>query len=296
MSNAMGGSAAQMRQSTAPQLAALLLGNVALALGPWSVRLADSGPVSAAFWRLALAVPVLLAIARWSGQRLSGYPRAVWLAIAIAGVCFALDIGFWHIGIGLTRMANASLFGNSGALVMMVWGLIALHRAPQVREWLALAAALGGGAILLGRSLEIDHATLVGDLFCIAAGLLYSVYLIALQKYRTALGSWSLLSWSSIAGLPVLLTMALWLGEPVWPGNWGPVVVLALLSQLIGQGLLVYSLKHFSALVIGLALLTQPAVAVGVGWLVFHETLGPLDFLGMVMVALGLALARSTQG
>ena len=295
MANAMGANAGADRQATVRQFAALLLGNVALALGPWSVRLADTGPVSAAFWRLALAVPVLLLLARWSGQRLTGFGKPVWIAIAVAGFCFALDIGFWHIGIGLTRMANASLFGNSGSVVMMVWGLIALHRAPHAREWLALAAALGGGAILMGRSLEIDHATLIGDLFCIAAGLLYSVYLIALQHHRAELGAWSLLSWSSIAGLPVLLGMALWLGEPVWPTNWGPVVVLALLSQLIGQGLLVYSLRHFSALVIGLALLTQPAVAVTVGWLVFGEVLGPMDFAGMVLVAGGLVLARSTQ-
>lgn len=295
MANAMGAAAPKERQATVLQFAALLTGNVALALGPWSVRLADTGPVSAAFWRLALAVPVLLLIARGTGQRLTGFGRAVWIAIAVAGVCFALDIGFWHIGIGTTRMANASLFGNSGSVVMMVWGLIALQRAPRAREWLALAAALGGGAILLGRSLEIDPATLVGDLFCIAAGLLYSVYLIALQHHRAELGGWSLLSWSSIAGLPVLLGMALWLGEPVWPTDWAPVVVLALLSQLIGQGLLVYSLRHFSALVIGLALLTQPAVAVTVGWLVFGEVLGPIDFAGMVLVAGGLALARSTQ-
>ena len=38
-------------------LAALVVGNVALALGPWFVRLADSGPVSAGFWRVALALP-----------------------------------------------------------------------------------------------------------------------------------------------------------------------------------------------------------------------------------------------
>lgn len=31
--------------------AALLGGNAALALGPWFVRVADTGPVSAAFWR-----------------------------------------------------------------------------------------------------------------------------------------------------------------------------------------------------------------------------------------------------
>ena len=295
MGKAMGTSAPTARNGTVLQFIALLAGNVALALGPWSVRLADTGPVSAAFWRLALAVPVLVLLARWSGQRLTGFGKAVWIAIAIAGFCFALDIAFWHIGIGMTRMANASLFGNSGSIVMMIWGLVALHRAPHAREWLALGAALGGGAILLGRSLNIAHVTLLGDLFCIAAGLLYSVYLIALQHHRAELGGWSLLSWSSIAGLPVLLGMALWLGEPVWPHNWGPVVVLALLSQLIGQGLLVYSLRHFSPLVIGLALLTQPAVAVSVGWLVFGEVLGPLDIAGMVLVGGGLVLARSTQ-
>ena len=295
MGKAMGTSAPTARNGTVLQFIALLAGNVALALGPWSVRLADTGPVSAAFWRLALAVPVLVLLARWSGQRLTGFGKAAWIAIAIAGFCFALDIAFWHIGIGMTRMANASLFGNSGSIVMMIWGLIALHRAPHAREWLALGAALGGGAILLGRSLNIAHVTLLGDLFCIAAGLLYSVYLIALQHHRAELGGWSLLSWSSIAGLPVLLGMALWLGEPIWPHNWGPVVVLALLSQLIGQGLLVYSLKNFSPLVIGLALLTQPAVAVSVGWLVFGEVLGPLDIAGMVLVGGGLVLARSTQ-
>lgn len=283
------------RDWTGRHFAGLLLGNVALALGPWSVRLADSGPVSAAFWRLALAVPVLLLLARWSGQQLSGFGTKVWWAIFAAGTFFALDIAFWHIGIGMTRMANASLFGNAGSLVVMIWGLIALHRRPHAREWLAITAALTGGAVLLGRSLEIGTTTAIGDLFCVAAGLLYSGYIIILQKYRASLGGWSLLSWSSIAGLPLLLGIALWLGEPVWPQNWGPVVALALLSQLIGQGLLVYSLRHFSALAIGLALLTQPAVAVLVGWLVFGEVLDLLDFAGIALVAAGLVLARSTQ-
>ena len=44
------------------------------------------------------------------------------------------------------------------------------------------------------------------------------------------------------------------------------------------------------------ALLTQPAIAVALGWLAFGETLVPVDFLGMAMVAAALALARSTEG
>ena len=275
--------------------AALMGGNVALAVGPWSVRLADCGPISSAFWRLALAVPVLILLARLSGQKLGGLGAKVSWALIAAGVFFALDIGAWHIGIGMTRMANASLFGNAGSLVVMIWGLLSLHRRPRLREGLALMAALGGGAILLGRSLEIDRTTMIGDLYCVTAGLLYSGYIIILQKYRASLGGWSLLTWSTIAGLPVLLGFALLRGEPVWPSNWWPVIALAVFSQLLGQGLLVYALKHFTPLVIGLALLTQPAVAVVVGWLVFHESLGVIDFAGMAAVAAGLALARSTQ-
>src|SRR6185369_7274494 len=47
---------------------ALLLGNVALAFGPWLVRLADTGAVATGFWRLVLALPFLWLIARGTGQ------------------------------------------------------------------------------------------------------------------------------------------------------------------------------------------------------------------------------------
>jgi drug/metabolite transporter (DMT)-like permease len=90
----------------------------------------------------------------------------------------------------------------------------------------------------------------------------------------------------------MLLGLALALGEPVWPRDWTPVVGLFVVSQLVGQGLLVYALGHFPPLVIGLALLTQPAVAALYGWLWFGEALGPLDVVGMVLVGAALAVAR----
>ena len=295
MGIATGESARGERSWNAWHFAALLGGNAALALGPYFVRLADSGPVSAAFWRLSLAVPLLALLARSNRQKLSGYRPAVWLAILGAGVFFALDLGAWHLGIGLTRLGNASLFGNSGSLIVMAWGLWALQRAPRRNEWLAFALAVLGAAVLMGRSLEIGKATLLGDLFCLAAGLLYAGYIILLQKPRASLGNWALVAWSSVAGLPVLLAIALLLGEPFWPQTWWPVIALAMFSQIVGQGLLIFALRHFSSLVFGLALLTQPAISVAAGWLAFGETLAPLDFLGMGLVAAGLALARSTQ-
>jgi len=274
-------------------LAALLIGNAALAMGPWFVRLADSGPVSAGFWRVALALPVLALLAGANRQPLTGIPRGMVLAVLAGGVLFGLDIASWHVGIGFTRLANAALFGNAGSIVLLVWAFVVWRRLPQGREWAALVFALGGAAILMGRSFEISPQTLYGDLFCLLAGVLYAGYLLILQDARKALGSWALLTWSACGSIPVLLGIALVLGEPVWPTDWTPVVGLFVSSQLIGQGCLVYALRHFSSLVIGIALLAQPAVAALAGWISFGEVLTGVDLLGVALVGSALVLAKA---
>ncbi len=274
---------------------ALLAGNVALAMGPWFVRLADTGPVSAAFWRLFLALPFLILLARGTGQALRGIPRKTLLLVALGSVAFALDLSSWHIGIEKTRLGNATLFGNAGSIVLLFWTFIITRTLPRGMEWLAIVFALGGAGILMGRSLEISTATLIGDIFCLAAGLFYAVYLLTLQDARKGIGAWSLLVWVSIFACPVILMLAMINGEPVWPTDWTPIIILFVTSQLIGQGLLVFSLRHFPPLIIGLALLTQPAVAAVIGYSVFGEVLLPVDLLGMALLGGALLVAKSSK-
>lgn len=283
-------------QASAWHFAALVGGNVALAFGPWFVRMADTGPVAAGFWRMVIALPVIALLA-WRARSPGPIDRRLLLLVAAAGLFFAFDLASWHVGIERTRLANATLFGNAGSVILMIWGLLALRRMPGTREILALAAALGGAAILMGQSLEISTVTLVGDLFCLLAGVFYVFYLLPAQRARTGLGQWTVLLLAGLAAAPVLLAVALVLGEPVWPGEagWTPVVGLAISSQVIGQGLLVFSLKHFPPLVIGVALLTQPAIAAATGWLAFGETLGVPDMAGMVLVACALVFAKVTE-
>ena len=275
------------------QWAALIVGNVALALGPWSVRVADSGPVSAGFWRLLLALPFLYLLARMNGEQVFAIPRKAAILVTIAGVAFALDLTSWHIGIAQTRLGNATLFGNSGSLVLLVWGFVIGQMWPGRRETLAIMAALGGVAILMGRSLEISQATLIGDLFSLLAGLFYAVYLLVLHDARKSLGSFALLAWVCAAGAPIMLAFALVLGEPVWPQDWTPIIALFIGSQLIGQGLVVYALRHFTPLVIGLALLMQPVVAAMYGWIRFSEVLSVLDMVGMALLGIALVIAKT---
>ncbi|MGN6691087.1 MAG: EamA family transporter, partial [Sphingopyxis sp.] len=156
--------------------------------------------------------------------------------------------------------------------------------------------AFAGSALLMGQSYEASAAYLVGDLLSLLAGALYTGYVLMMQRVRGEIGPWSALAISSAAGIPILLAAALALGEAIVPQNWAPLIVLALMSQLVGQGLLIWALPRFSPLVIGLTLLVQPVVAAVAGWLVFHEMLSAVEILGGVLVAASLVLIRLPSG
>ena len=275
--------------------AALLIGSTALAFGPWLVRLADVGPVAAGFWRLALALPFLFVIARMTGQPVHWPGRVSVALIALAGFFFAADLAAWHVGIHLTKLGNATLFGNTSSLIFAVWGLWLARRRPSLTEAAALGLAAVGAALLMGSSAELSARNLTGDLLALLAGLLYTGYLIAVQRARRSVAPLPMLFIASAFGAAMLLPLSIGLGERLFPSNWTFVVILALSSQLFGQGLLVYALGSLSPLVVGLTLLTQPAISALAGWLAYGETLRPLDWIGAAAIAAALVLVRLPQ-
>ncbi len=276
-------------------IVAVIAANVALAFGPWFVRLADTGPVAAAFWRILLALPVLLVAAAWANPGAMRRAGSLWVPLLIAGAAFAVDLGSWHIGIRRTTLANATLFGNCAVLIFPLYGFLAMRQWPTRMQGAALALAAVGGALLIGRSAELSSRNLAGDLFCLLAGVLYAVYFIVMSGVRRQVAPLPALALSSLAGVLPLLGFALALGEPIWPGDWSPLLLLALVSQIAGQGLMIYALGHLTPLVVGLALLVQPLVAATIGWLAYGERLGPTDAIGAALVAAALAIVGTQR-
>lgn len=274
---------------------ALLLGSSALALGPWLVRLAGVGPVAAGFWRLFLALPFLFVIARLAGQPVHWPGRVLGMIIAFAGLFFAADLAAWHVGIHMTKLGNATLFGNVASFAFAAWGLWLVRSWPSPVQAASLILAAVGAALLMSSSAELSLRNLQGDLLALFAGLLYAGYLISVERAREKLAALPLLFLSSAFGAAMLLPFSIALGETVVPTDWTFVVVLAISSQVIGQGLLVYAIGALPPLVVGLALLTQPAISALVGWLAYGETLQPLDWVGAAAIAAALVLVRLPQ-
>ena len=272
---------------------AMVVANVALAFGPWLVRLADVSSLSSAFWRLAIAAPLLFLIARAVRQPI---PRLSWpivVIIAVGGLCFAADLGSWHIGIHLTKLASATLFGNLASFLFAGYALALSRTLPDRYQTAALLLAAVGTLLLLGRSYQVDTRYLAGDLLCILAGVLYTGYLISMARTRALLQPVPLLLISTLAGMLPLLLIALAEGGAFWPSDWTPLILLAIGSQVVGQGLMVYAMGHLTPLVIGLGLLIQPFITAVIGSAYYDEQLGALDIAGGLAICAALVLVRA---
>ena len=299
---------------------AMVAGSIALAFGPWLVRSADVPPTASAFWRMALAV-VPLALLAWvvavrGGGRPDGaattagpatgpgladaaavgsagrWPRGAALSsIAVAGGLFALDLVLWHAGIGRTTLANATLVGNCASFLLPVYGFVVTRTLPSRAASLALLCAAAGMGLLIGRSADVSATHLTGDLLCIGAGVAYAAYFIAVDRVRATVAPLPLLALATAFGAAALLPVAALTG-PMMPGDWTPLVLLALGSQVVGQGLIVFAVGYLSPVVVGLTLLVQPAIAATIGALRYGERIGPAEIGGMALVAVALVLVR----
>ena len=239
-----------------------------------------------------MALPFLFVLAlltkqpvHWPGRKLAG------IAI-VAGFFFATDLAAWHAGIHMTKLGNATLFGNTSSLIFAAWGLWMAKRRPSLIQAGALGLAVLGALTLMGSSAELSLRNVRGDMLALIAGLLYTGYLIAVQKARRTLQPLPMLFIASTFGALMLLPLSFALNEQVFPKDWTYVFILALSSQVLGQGLLVYAIGSLPPLVVGLTLLTQPAISALVGWLAYGETLSPLDWVGAFAIAAALVLVR----
>jgi drug/metabolite transporter (DMT)-like permease len=276
-------------------LPALILGAVLIGLAPIFVRLVDVGPSAAAFWRLALALPVLglmglrtagAAVAKPGAQR-----RWLWLA----GLFFAGDLAVWHQSIDYTSVANATLLANVAPVFVTLAAWLLYGERISRGFAFGLLLALAGAACLVADSLSISRQTAFGDLLGVVAAMFYAGYLIGVSRQRRVFDTIQVMFWTTAAGTLVTLALAIGLGETIWPASardWALLAGLALLSHVGGQGLIAYALAHLPAAFSSVSLLVQPVAATLFAWLLLAEAFGPLQAVGGAIVLGGILICR----
>ena len=273
-------------------LAALVFGACVIGFSAVLVRLTTTGPAAAGFWRLAFALPALAIMTRRSSGPL-GRPSRIAM---IAGVMFALDLGFWHYGIKFTSVANATVLSNVTPVVVTAFAWIFLKQRPRALFLLAVAVALGGVWMMAAGKSGGGHLlnAPLGNLFSLSTALWYALYFLAISEGRKTEGASRLMFWSGVVGVPLLLIGALVLREqiaPVTAAGWAACVGLGVV-HVLGQGSIAWGLGRLPTSTASVVVLVQPIVAGFMGWVLFGELLGPVQAAGMAVTLTGVVLAQ----
>ncbi|HEX2566531.1 MAG TPA: DMT family transporter [Burkholderiales bacterium] len=274
---------------------ALLLGATFIALSPIFVRLSEVGPTASAFWRVALALPLLWPL--YAATR-SAPGRAGGLGMLLAaGFAFAGDLAFWHWSIRYTSVANSTLLANLASVFVTLAAWLFLKQKPTRAFALALACALLGVVLLVRSSLAFSSSGLLGDALGVITAMFYAAYLLAVKSLRDRGASTvRVMAVTSSVSAALLLPVALASGEPLLPASlagWLTLLGLAWISQCAGQGLIAYALAHLPAAFSSLSLLFQPVMAALFAWSLLSERLAPLQAAGGAIVLGAIYLARS---
>lgn len=277
---------------------ALIAGGIAIGTSPIFVRLSEVGPLSTAFWRLALAfIPLWICAKTIKQPAVDERPAKLsdYIMLALPGVFIGADLAAWHVSILMTTVANATLFANMAPIFVTI-GAWALFGARVSGHFLiGLAAALIGIFVLKGGMGNLMGEQSLGDLIALLAAVFYAGYILIIGRLRARFSTMTIMLWSTgVAGL-CMLPLAAFMESPIIPFTlygWAVLLGLALITHAAGQGLITYALAYLPASFSSLTLLLQPVVAAILAWIILSEPIGLMQGIGGVIIIAGILIAR----
>jgi drug/metabolite transporter (DMT)-like permease len=287
--------AAPARPGIALPVAALVLAAVAMGVSPIFVRLADVGPFASAFWRVALALPVLYAWMKLGEG--AGAPAAAPFgrSTILAGLAFAGDLFFWHLSIVTTSVANATLFATTAPIWVVLFGWLLLRQRASPAVLVGLGLCIAGGGALLARSFQLRPGGAVGDLYGLVTGIFFGLYFLAVRAARAANSAAQVLFESTAITATLLLAAALGLERQLLPrslGGLAALLALAWISHAGGQGLLAVALGRLPAAFSSLVIFLEAIAAACFAWLILGEPVTIVQAAGGLAILLGIWVAR----
>ena len=261
-------------------LALLGLAVAAVSTAAPLVRVADAPTLAIAFWRNALALPVLalLVVLSTRGLRRAGGPvlaRREWRLSVVAGLFLGAHFATWIPSLSFTSVAS------SVALVSTqpVWAaLIARGRGEDVPAgaWWGIGSAVAGAVVLTGVDLSVDPRALFGDLLALIGGVLAAAYVIVGAEVRRTVPTtvYALACYSVAAG--ALLVVCLVGRQPLAGSDYDATTWLALVAMVAGPQLLGHTVVNrvlgtTSPTLVSVAILFEIVGSALLAWVAFDE-------------------------
>ena len=254
-------------------------------------------PLTYVWLRLTIAAAAMWLFLRFNGQAL-GLPRAAWgsiLLLALLNNALPFTLFGWgqtHIASGLASILNATT---------PIWGVVVAHLLTSdermtPRKIAGVLLGFAGVATMIGPTLLASVGNdALAQLACVVASLSYALAAVWARRFRRqGLSPLSVTTGQLSAGALMMLPFAMIVDQP-WTQPFPPlsavasIVALALVCTAFGYVLYFRLIDSSGATNALLVTLLVPPTAILLGGLFLGESLAPQDFLGLGLIAIGLA-------
>lgn len=291
-------------------IASLAIGLLAYSSAPIFIRLSE-GEISSnatVFDRLAIATVVL---GLWKGLNALLYrlddqkpeagefdiSRDFWLLPAMAIFYVGLQV-LWSWSLTQTTVAFSTALLSLKPLFTCLFAWIVWNQRFDKNFLIGIVIAICGAGVIGLSDLQVGTNKIEGDIAALLAGIFEAGYLLVVEKLRTKLSATTIMLWCCFFGTLFSLPICLFAKDRLFPYSASGlmfIISLALVSQVLGQVLIAYSLKIFPSASIAIVLLLESIMAGLAAWLIFGERLSLFDWIALLMILLGLYLALSSQ-
>jgi drug/metabolite transporter (DMT)-like permease len=254
-------------------------------------------PLTYVWLRVSIAAAAMWLFMRFTGQPLGLAPKTWGSMFLLAFLNNALPFSLFgwgqtHIASGLASILNATT---------PIWGVIVAHllthdERMNPRKIAGIILGFGGVATMIGPSLLSSlGSNALAQLACVSASLSYALAAVWARRFRAqGLSPLSVTTGQMTAAALIMLPVSMIVDHP-WThampplSAWAAIIALALLCTALGYVLYFKLIATSGATNALLVTLLVPPVAILLGGLFLGETLAPQDFVGLGLIALGLA-------
>lgn len=272
------------------------LGALALCALLWSsgglgVKLVDWSPVAIAGTRSLIAGVTILAflVARREKLRITNGP--IQLAAAAS---YAATMLCYVAAVKLTTAANAILLQYTSPVFTAVLGWLILKERVGLVDWLSVGGVMVGMVVFFLE--KLTPAGMLGNLLAIVSGVLFALTFVLIRKQRAASPVQSLAAGHFLGFLfSIPFLIALPPGSGPGPAGWAALAYLGIVQVGLTSFLVVYGLKHVSALQSMLISLIEPVLTPVWVLLIVGERPSPAAIAGGIMIV-AVVVLRSAYG
>ncbi|WP_199339812.1 DMT family transporter [Nostoc sp. FACHB-892] len=221
----------------------------------------------------------------------------VWLLLAM-GTAATTSLLLWAWSLSQTSVANVALLSNLNPLFVAAAGYLLFGRRFDNRFIIGLVIALGGAIAFEVHKMQFATDQILGDVLAFLTAIFIATYLLLIEQLQARFTTATIMLWRCGVTTMFLLPILPFIEERLFPYSWMGwffIIFQALFCQVLGQGLITYSLSRISSSVVAVTLLLNPVLSSIFAWFIFSEQVGLFDWATFAIVLVGIYLAQSSQ-